>query len=164
MGWQVVRTSWRAVSGRHARGTRRVTERGSAVVEFVLLTVLLTIPLIYLVLTLARIQAGTYAVSTAAREAGRAYVTSAQVRGSEARARAAAALAFEDQGFSPHEATVSMRCDGTPCLRPDGRIEVTARVTVPLPLVPSFARGVVPLEIPISSSHVAVVDRFRGAP
>jgi hypothetical protein len=37
-------------------------------------------------------------------------------------------------------------------------------VTVPLPLVPSFARAVVPLQVPITASHVAVVDRFRGAP
>ena len=143
---------------------RPVGERGSAVVEFVFLTVLLTIPMIYLVLTLARVQAGTYAVSAAAREAGRAYVTAEGARGAEVRARAAAGFAFEDQGFSPAEGSLSMHCDGTPCLRPEGRIEMTARVTVPLPLVPSFARDVVPLAVPISASHVAVVDRFRDAP
>jgi hypothetical protein len=139
-------------------------EHGSAVVEFVFLTVLLLIPLIYLVLTLARIQAGTFAVSAAAREAGRAYVTAEQARDAEVRAQTAAGIAFEDQGFSPEEGSVSMRCDGRPCLRPEGRIEVSARVTVPLPLVPSFAREVVPLAVPISASHVAVVDRFREAP
>jgi hypothetical protein len=141
-----------------------VGERGSAVIEFVFLSVLLTIPLIYLVLTLSRIQAGTYAVSAAAREAGRAYVTTEQTERAERRARAAAGLAFEDQGFSPEDTSLAMHCDGRPCLRPEGRIDVTARVTVPLPLVPSFARGVVPLAVPISASHVAVVDRFRGAP
>ena len=78
-------------------GARPVGERGSAVVEFVFLTVLLTIPMIYLVLTLARVQAGTYAVSAAAREAGRAYVTAEGARGAEVRARAAAWFAFEDQ-------------------------------------------------------------------
>lgn len=139
-------------------------ERGSAVVEFVFLTVLLTIPLIYLVLTLARIQAGTYAVSTAAREAGRAHVTAEHTRGAEARALAAAGIAFADQGFPPDETSLSLRCDGAPCLRPAGRIEVEARVAVPLPLVPSFARDLVPLEVPISATHVAVVDRFRGSP
>jgi hypothetical protein len=39
-----------------------------------------------------------------------------------------------------------------------------ATVTVPLPLVPTFARDVVPLQVPVTASHVAVVDRFRGAP
>jgi hypothetical protein len=60
------------------------------------------------------------------------------------------------------EAQLTMVCDGTPCLRPDGRIEMSTTVTVPLPLIPSFARGVVPLEVPVTASHVAVVDRFRG--
>ena len=47
---------------------------------------------------------------------------------------------------------------------PRGRIEATAEVTVPLPLVPSFARSVIPLEVPLSAAHVSVVDRFRGQP
>lgn len=139
-------------------------ERGSAVVEFVVLTVLLMVPLFYLVMTVSRVQAGSYAASTAAREAGRAYVTAADERSAAERAEAAARLAFEDQGFTADEATLSMACDGTPCLRPEGRVEMTATVMVPLPLVPSFARRVVPLEVPISASHVGVVDRFRGGP
>ena len=57
-----------------------------------------------------------------------------------------------------------LACDGDPCLRPDGRITMEATVTVPLPLVPTLARDVVPLEVPVTASHVAVVDRFRGAP
>ena len=143
---------------------RTAGERGSALVEFVFLGVLLVVPLIYLVMTLARVQAGTYAVSTAAREAGRAYVTAYDADRAEARARAAATIAFEDQGFGSEQAAVTMRCDGSPCLRPEGRIEISAQVTVPLPLVPSFARDVVPLEVPLSAKHVAVVDRFRAVP
>ena len=50
-------------------------EGGSAVVEFVFLAVLLVVPLLYLVMTVSRVQAGSYAASTAAREAGRAFVT-----------------------------------------------------------------------------------------
>jgi hypothetical protein len=43
-------------------------------------------------------------------------------------------------------------------------VQLTAVVVVPLPLVPSFARGVVPLEVPVTAGHVAVVDRFRELP
>ena len=64
------------VIGRLRPDRRHSGEQGSAVVEFVTLGVLLLVPLIYLVLTVARIQAGAYAVSMAAREAGRAFVTS----------------------------------------------------------------------------------------
>ena len=49
-------------------------------------------------------------------------------------------------------------------LVPDARVETTARVTVPLPLIPAFARDVVPLDIPLSASHLSTVDRFRAAP
>ena len=138
-------------------------EAGSAVVEFVFLAVLMLVPLIYLVMTLGRLQAGAYAVSAAAREAGRAYTTATAQADAERRAEAAAGLAFEDQGFGD-TGRISLSCDGTPCLRPEGRVEVTSVVTVPLPLVPSFARDVIPLEVPLTASHVAVVDRFRGQP
>lgn len=142
----------------------RQAERGSAVVEFVFLAVVLLVPLFYLVMTVSRVQAGSYAASTAAREAGRAYVTAKDESSAAPRAEAAARVAFEDQGFRATDARLTMACDGAPCLRPDGRVEMTTTVVVPLPLVPSFARRVVPLEVPITARHVVVADRFRGEP
>jgi hypothetical protein len=139
-------------------------ERGSAVVEFVFLEALLLIPLIYLVMTLARVQAGAFAVAAATREAGRAYVTADTSDDAERRAVVAARLAFEDQGFGPEQASVVVVCDRTPCLRPEARIQVDGRVSVPLPFVPAFAREVIPLQITLRASHVAVADRFRAAP
>lgn len=136
-------------------------ERGSAVIEFVFLTIVVLIPLVYLVLTVGRIQAGTYAVTQAAREAGRAYVTAVEVDSAPARAQAAAAIAFDDFGFTGR---LELDCDGVPCLRPEGRITTRAVVEVPLPLVPDFARAVVPLQIPVTSTSVSTVDRFRGSP
>ena len=135
-------------------------ERGSAVVEFVFLAVLLMVPLFYLVMVLARLQAGAYAVSGAAREAGRAFTTATAPAQAPARAEAAAGVAFSDQGFDGM-GSVTIACDGDPCLRPDGRVVATASVTVPLPLVPSVFAGVLPTSIPISATHVATVDRFR---
>ena len=139
-------------------------EGGSAVVEFVFLAVLLMVPLFYLVMMLARLQAGAYAASTAAREAGRAFVTATSEDDAQPRAQAAARIAFEDQGFGRGDAALVLRCDGSPCIRPEGRIEMSTTVVVPLPLVPSFARRVVPLQVPVRASPVAVVDRFRGRP
>lgn len=140
-----------------------LAERGSAIVEFVFLAVVLMVPLIYLVMMLARLQAGAYAATAAAREAGRAYVTATEEASAGARAEAAARIAFEDQGFGA-VGTLTVTCDGSPCLRPEGRIETSTTVTVPLPLVPSFARGVIPLQVPVSASHLSTVDRFRGEP
>jgi hypothetical protein len=148
-----------ARSGRHVPPPAG-REAGSAVVEFVFLAVLLMVPLFYLVMVMARLQAGAYAVSAAAREAGRAYTTAESPAQGPARAQAAADIAFGDQGF-PGLGAVTIGCDGTPCFRRDGRVEVTASLTVPLPLVPSLFAGVVPTAIPVSATHVATIDRFR---
>jgi len=146
-------------------GRRRALrdERGSAVVEFVVLAVLMLIPLVYLVMMLARVQAGSYAVSQAAREAGRAYVTAEAGDQAAGRAEAAARIAFLDHSFE-ESGRLTIACDGIPCLRPDGHVETTATVRVPLPLVPSFVRHVIPLSVPVSASHLSTVDRFRAQP
>lgn len=144
-------------------GRRARDESGTAVVEFVVLAVLMLVPLIYLVMTMARLQAGSYAVSQAAREAGRAFVTADSGDVAGARAEAAARIAFLDQAFG-EEGRLRVACDGSPCLRPEGRVETTATVRVPLPLVPAFVRDVVPLSVPVTASHLSTVDRFRGSP
>ncbi len=136
-------------------------QAGSAVVEFVFLAVLMLVPLFYLVMVLARLQAGAYAVSAASREAGRAYVTAQVSEQAPARAHSAAGLAFADQGFES-EGSIQIGCDGTPCLRPEGRVQITATLWVPMPLVPTFFAAIVPLQIPVSATHLATVDRFGG--
>lgn len=141
----------------------RRDERGSAVVEFVTLGVLMLVPLVYLVMMLARVQAASYAVAQASREAGRAFVTADREVDAAARARAAARISFLDHEFED-TGTITLRCDGSPCLRPEGRVEVTATVRVPLPLIPSFARDAVPLSVPVTASHLSTVDRFRVLP
>ena len=142
---------------------RSCGEEGSAIVELVVLGVLMMVPLVYLVMSVGRVQAGSYAVTTAAREAGRAFVTAEAGEDAAGRARAAAGIAFADQGFDG-SGVLEISCSTAPCLTPDARVETTARVTVPLPLIPAFARDVVPLEIPLSAIHLSTVDRFRAAP
>lgn len=143
-------------------GRGRRDENGTAIIEFVFLSIVLLIPLVYLVLSLGRLQAGSYAVAAAAREAGRAFVTAEGSEGAMARAEAAAAIAFEDQGFGD-EGRIEISCSSTPCLTPEARVSVQARVRVPLPLVPEFARSVVPLEMPMTSTITVTVDGFRVA-
>ncbi|MBM6404368.1 pilus assembly protein [Phycicoccus sp. CSK15P-2] len=141
----------------------RRDERGSAVVEFVSLGVLMLVPLVYLVMCLGRVQAGAFAVSQAARESGRAFVTADAGEDAAARAHSAARISFEDQRFGDI-GRVEIACDGSPCLRPGGQVRTTATVRVPLPLVPAFFADAVPLTIPVSASHVSTVDRFRSLP
>ena len=109
--------------GDRCRGAR---DEGRAILEFIFLGILLLLPLTYLVLTAARLQAASFSASLAGREAGRAFVTAPSDPEGYARARAAAALAFSDFSFDSG-AQVSLSCDGTPCLRPDGFVTSSCR-------------------------------------
>lgn len=139
---------------------RLADDGGTAVIEFAWLAILLLVPLIYLVLCLARIQAGSYAVTQAAREAGRAYVTADDGASATARSQAAADIAFADQGFGDGRLEVS--CAASPCLTPGATVTTEAAISVPLPLVPEVAEGVVPLEVPVSATQVAPVPRYEA--
>lgn len=150
---------WRRLVARLAAGGN---DRGSALVELIFLGVFLSLPMFYLIIAVGRIQAGTYAVSTAAREATRAFVTSPTAPLAAPRAQAAADLAFADQGF--RTGRVSMSCAGRTCLARGAVVGSTASVIVPLPLVPSFLSGVLPTSVTISATHVEAVDPYRSLP
>jgi len=143
------------------------TEQGSTLVEFIGTAVLLLIPLVYLVLTLGRLHAGAFAVDGAAREAARAAVTAPTSQEAAPRARLAAAIALEDQGFDPAPAqtgdAVRVECSADPCLTPGATVSTTVRTVVPLPFVPAALRHWVPLEVPIESRYRASVDQFVEA-
>ena len=132
---------------------------GRAVIEFIFLGILMLLPLLYLVLTMARLQAASFSASLASREAGRAFVTADTDADGHARAQAAARLAFRDFGFD-QDATVAVTCDGSPCLRPEGVVRSDVRIEVQLPLVPDFIAEHVPSSVSVSSTHVSSVDRF----
>lgn len=134
-------------------------DRGSAVIEFVVVGILITIPVFYLVIALARLQAGAYAVTQAARESTRAYVTASSDGAAPGRARQAGRLAFEDQGFTDR-GDVSMRCSALPCLTRGARVGASADLGVDLPFIPEFLRSAVPSTVHLHAGHVESVDRF----
>jgi hypothetical protein len=132
------------------------------VVEFCLLSVLMLVPLVYLVAVLGRVQAAEFAAQTAAREAGRAFVTAPDDESARQLAQSAAAIAFDDQGFGQQGIGIlDVACTGHPCLAPDARIESRTRVLVVLPGVPRVLDRVVPTRIEITARQVVTVDRFR---
>jgi hypothetical protein len=149
------------VNGLLLRLRRPRRDDGRAIVEFLVVGLLLLVPVVYFIVTLSRVQAAAFAVSTASREAGRAFTTAATEVDAHTRAQAAARISFEDFDFGA-EGGVQIRCDGSPCLRPEGRVEAVATVTVRLPLVPDVLSGAIPAALPVSATHVATVDRFRG--
>jgi len=147
---------------RRARGEGRRDE-GSAVVEFVSLGVLMLLPMVYLVVTMGRLQAAAYATDSSARAAARAVVTADTEQQGLARAAAQVKLGLLDQGFDVDpSAALTITCSASPCLTPEGRVEATVTVDVVLPGVPAFLDEAIPTHVPVTARQVAMVDRFRS--
>ncbi|MGB5953768.1 MAG: pilus assembly protein [Ornithinimicrobium sp.] len=142
--------------------SRSRSERGSALIEVTFLMIVLLLPLFYLVGTVGRLQAGAYAASGAAREAGRAYVTSPDDVSAPARSLAAAQFVFDAHGFDSGEGNIAVVCATSPCLTPGSALEINSTVQVPLPLIPSFMSGAVPTSITMTGRHTEPVDEFRA--
>ena len=77
-------------TGRMRRRGSGVADRGSAAIEFIVLGVGLLVPLVYLASAAATVQAAAFASAQAAREAGRAFSSSATPAQGRQRAVAAA--------------------------------------------------------------------------
>ncbi len=138
---------------------------GSAVVEFITIGVLMLVPVVYLVVAVASVQAAAFATESAAREAARIVVTTPDTGLGEDRVVAAVGWALQDQGIEADPArAATVACSAQPCLTPGADVTVTVRVEVPLPAVPAGVSAVVPLVVPVSASHTQVVGEFEGAP
>lgn len=138
---------------------------GSASLEFITVGMILLVPLVYLVLTMAAIQAGALAVEGAARQAARVFVQSGTIAAAESSAERAVQFALADYGLSPDQAQVAVTCSPNPslCLTRRGFVTVSVSVVVPLPLVPPVLDLDVPLGVTLESSATQQVSRFWGA-
>ncbi|MGZ4666071.1 MAG: hypothetical protein ACXV5Q_13840 [Frankiaceae bacterium] len=170
---------WRA---RQRRIGAAGTDSGAAIVEFVALSVLVLIPVIYLVLTIFQIQRSAFGVTQAAREAGRSFATARTTSEAFARARSAAGTALADQGVdgaprveyvpagggcgpgrsSGGQSGGQSGEQGVASLRPGAVFVVCVRMDVGLPYTSGgrFA-GVVPAAIPVTGQYEVVVDEYR---
>lgn len=144
-------------------GTRpRDDDRGSALIEFIWLGLLLLIPLVYIVLTASDVQRAAYGASTASRAAGRAFVLAPDTAAAYDRAASAARTALEDQGIAPAYVDVHVEC--TPsvhsCLTPGSEVTVLVTVRQQLPLAPDVLGGAAPA-ITVDARHTEPYGTFR---
>lgn len=144
------------------RVVRDHPEEGNAIVEFVYLAILLMLPLVYILLTVFRVQAASYAVSSAAREAGRVYATAEALDDAGPRAFAAASLVMSDSDLPLRTDQMEITCSSTPCLVPGSRVNVVLTYQVSLPLVPRFFSDRAPATVRVTSQHLEVVDRYQA--
>lgn len=122
-------------------------ERGSALVEFVFIALVVFVPLVYVVAGFSAVQRGVFAANAAAREAGRAMGTADDPATGQQQALRAAQLAVEDQSVEATDVRVEYAPSGADCdaagsylptLAPGERFSVCVTVTVRIPLLPEF--------------------------
>lgn len=137
-------------------------ERGSALIEVVWLSILLLVPLVYIVLSVFVVQRSAFAVTEAAKAAGRAYATAPDEQTGRARALWAAGLALRDQHLDAGSLTVEVSCRPDPgnCLAPGAMIDVRLEYPAELPLMPSALGGNTP-SIRVSAEHTEPYGTFR---
>ncbi|RNE59022.1 hypothetical protein [Cryobacterium tepidiphilum] len=139
------------------------SDGGSASLEFITAGLILLVPLVYLILAMAALQGGSLALEGAARHAARVFVQAPNESDARARVGRVVELALADYDVDATP-SVQIQCDRPgPCLTRQGRVTVTIRAVVPMPLVPSFLGGTGAAGIPIEASATQTVSRFWGA-
>lgn len=139
-------------------------ERGSAVIEFSWLALLLLVPLVYVMLGVFDVQRASYGATAATRAAGRAFViVPAGLTEDDARGRAfeAARVAMKDQGIEIGPGDLTISCEPE-CLQPGSTVTVQLDYRVPLPFIPEALGGERPA-VHVSASHTEPYGDYREA-
>lgn len=140
---------------------------GRAMIEFVFLGILTMVPLLYLVVAAFHLERDVFAVTQAAREAGRAYATADDPSTAEARAAYALDLALTDQGvpsggatlrYVPASASCSGGAGGAQSLDPGAEFAVCVTRVISLPGIPGFPIG---RSNTVTGRYVVHIDEFR---
>ena len=139
---------------------RRNDERGSAVVEFAVLGIVLLGVLVEVIVMFGTLQRATLATSAAAREVGRAVVLADSIDDAAARSDVVVDQATRNHGLAP--GSLHPTVDGQ--LERGARLRVAVTTEVPLLQIPFIGPVWPSLAVPVESTHVVQVDRYRSFP
>ena len=129
-------------------------DSGTAVIEFIFASIVLLIPVIYLMLTLSQMQAASYATTSAAISASR--IAARDANPSEARAQAVAKMHFADFGLDGAPASITYSCAG-PCGHAGSLVTASVETRVSLPGLPLIFGPDHAPHITLPASHTDVV-------
>ena len=143
-------------------------------VELLVVFLMLVVPLVYVMVVMADVQRALLATSSAAREAGRVYVTGSDRGEAERRAGVAYREVLATYGMRAGDPGAGMRlrvgCPAGPagpgagCDRgfgPGAEVEVVVTYRVPVARLP-FLGAVGGPGVTVGATHHTRVDRYRG--
>ncbi|NLC97822.1 MAG: hypothetical protein GX678_01930 [Actinomycetales bacterium] len=133
-------------------------ESGSAVIEFTMLTLVLIVPLFYIVVAVFQVQKASFGVTAASLAATRAFVQAPDLETAERVWRHAAEVTLSDHGVEG--AQLSRRCEPQ-CFVSGSSVEVTVVVKQPLPLAPVIL-GETLSSITVESRHREPFGKYRA--
>ncbi len=146
-------------------------ERGAAVVELLVVLLTLLVPLVYAMVVMADVQRALLATSSAAREAGRVYVTASDKVDAERRAGVAYREVLATYGLRAGDPRAGMRLrvgcpagTGSGCaggFGPGAEVQVVVTYRVPAARLP-FLGAVAGPGLTVGATHHTRVDRFGG--
>jgi hypothetical protein len=135
----------------------RVTERGAAVVELLVVFLTLLLPSVYVMVVMADVQRALLATSSAAREAGRVYVTGSDRADAERRAAVAYRDVLGAYGMGAGDSGAGMRLQ-VGC--PAGALSSVAPAPRPSSVAPA---PLPPVPLPLRSASGCVGGFGPGA-
>ena len=159
-----LKTAWQLMFGPYqnisAVGAEVEGQRGSAIVEFTFLALLLMVPVVYFLVTVGQIQGGSFAVVGAADQAAKVFVSQTEPALARTSAEQSVLVALKDYGYPAQAATMDITCDRADCLSAGATVTVWVRLTVPLPMVP-FGDSLHLNAAVLNASATQVVGRFK---
>lgn len=140
-------------------------ERGSALVEFCWVGLILFIPITWIVISVFEVQRGAFAVNGAARAAARAYALAPDDATGAARAQAVVDQTMADQGGDGQAGKVHVSCVPFPNDCHAGTSLITVRIDsgVTLPFLPAVL-GDAQRSFELTATHTVPIGQFVAVP
>ncbi|WOQ68583.1 TadE family protein [Microbacterium limosum] len=149
---------------RRSKASTDSSDAGSAPLEFIAVGLLLLVPLVYLVLAAATLQAHALGAESAARHVARAIAQADGIRSADARAGAVLATTAREYGMDASAVVLSISCEpAAPCPAAGATVRVDVRTRVALPLVPPVFGLERIVSLPVEATAMQKVSRFWGA-
>lgn len=140
---------------------RRTDERGSAIVEFCWVGLMLFIPVTWIVLSVFEVQRGAFAVNGAARAAARAFALAPNDEIGKARAQSVVDRTLADQGSEGQIGKVDVVCQRELPTCHSGTALITVQIdsSVQLPFMPRFLSDGLG-DFDLDATHTVPIGQF----